>query len=126
MKKQYITDIIEKIVGDKVKAEMVVERLTDEGVLNLGYGSADINLVLTTFQETFGTTKHSKYDRFAANRLCMKYGAQGVAGIIKLLGASSDEKFAPVVNTVTELETKLPSVLNFLRKANSQEEIIGS
>lgn len=123
MKREYIAKRIEKIVADKVKAEMVMDMLTEEGVLHLGYGSADIDLVLTTFQETFGTTKTTRFDRFAANRLCKKYGARGVAGIIKLLGQEED-KYKPVVNSVVELEAKLPSVLNYLRKTNEKEDII--
>lgn len=120
---QYITDMITSIVGDKIKAEMVVERLRDEGLLVLGYGDVDIDQVVDKFSVTFGTTRTSKYDRFAANRLTAKYGSMAVCGIIGLLGAASESKYAPVVNTITELEAKWPSVINFIRKNKGEETI---
>lgn len=105
------------------EAEMIVDRLMEEGLLHLGYGDADIDIVVETFTDTFGTTKVSKPDRWAANRLVKKYGSQSVVGIIRLLGQGSTEKFAPVVNSVADLETKWVSVLNFLRKQKGDEVI---
>jgi hypothetical protein len=124
MNRQYIIDIVTRIVGDKPTAEMVIERLTDEGVLSLGYGNADIDKVVEAFSMTFGTTKVSKYDRFAANRLCSKYGSQGVVGVIKLLGENSSVKYAPVVNNVAELENKMVSILSFLRTLSNNDKTI--
>ena len=105
-------------------AESVVDRLMEEGVLHLGYGDADIDLVVTTFADRFGTTKVSNTDRFAANRLVKKYGSQSIAGIVNLLAQHSTEKYAPVVNNVSELESKFPSVLHFLRSLSDQEDEI--
>lgn len=121
MDKKYVLDFVTQIVGDKVKAEMIVERLTDEGLLNLGYGNADIEAVVSKFTETFGTTKVSKYDRFAAKRLTDKYGRQAIIGIIQLLGDNRTERYAPVVGNMAQMEEKIVSILNFLRTINKEE-----
>ena len=55
----------------------------------------------------------------AARRLATKYGSQAVVGIMRLLHQSSDNQYAPVVNSVSQLEEKWPSVLNFVRKQKS-------
>lgn len=122
----WVVDLISQVVRDRPTAEMVVERLMEEGVLNLSYGDADINRVVTTFTDTFGTTKVSKADRFAANRLVRKYGAQSVVGIVQLLAQNSTQRFAPVVGSVSQLEQKWVSVLNFLRNIQQDnDEVIG-
>ena len=123
MRKQYIIDLIATIVKDKPTAEMVVERLEEEGLLVLGYGSSEIDNVVQKFTDTFGTTKTSKYDRFAADRLTKKYGSQAICGIIGLMGEHGSEQFAPHLNNLSELENKLPSVLLFLRKQRGDETI---
>lgn len=101
---------------DAPTAEMLVDRLMEEGLLNLGYGNADVDRVVQSFADAFGTTKTSRSDRFAANRLARKYGAQSVVGIVQLLAQRSTEKYAPVVNSVSDLENKFVSVRNFLAK----------
>lgn len=123
MRKQYIIDLVATIVKDKPTAEMVVERLEEEGLLVLGYGSSEIDNVVQKFTDTFGTTKTSKYDRFAADRLTKKYGSQAICGIIGLMGEHATEKFAPRLNNLSELENKLPSVLLFLRKQRGDETL---
>lgn len=126
MKKQYVIEVISKVCGDKVTAEMIFDRLSEEGVIHLGYGDADIDEVVRVFTETFGTTKVSNTDRFAANRLVRKYGAQAVVGIIKLLAQNNTERYAPVVGSIAQLETKWVSVLHFLRNVQSNgDEVIG-
>jgi hypothetical protein len=123
-KRAWVVEIVQSVTRcDVPTAEMLVERLTEEGVLHLGYGDADIDRVVDKFTETFGTTKVSKQDRWAANRLVKRYGAQSVVGIVSLLGQMSTERYAPVVNSVADLETKWVSVLNFLRKQKGEEEI---
>ena len=104
-------------------AESIVDRLQDEGLLHLGYGDADIDRVVEKFQATFGTTKVSRTDRFAANRLVKKYGAQAVTGIIDLMGQSREDRYAPIVNNISELEDKFVSVTSFLRKRKGDEVI---
>lgn len=123
MKKEYVTELIANIVKDKPTAEMVVERLIEEDLLNLGYGNSDIDAVVIQFSETFGNTKTSKYDRFAAKRLTEKYGRDSIVGIIQLLGKRKDEKYCPVVGSVSELEQKIVSVMNFLRKGMDNQDL---
>jgi hypothetical protein len=121
-KKIWVVELVTQIVGDKPTAEMVVERLMEEGLLVLGYGDADIDKVVEQFKLTFGTTKVSKYDRFAAGRLVKKYNSQAIVGIIGLLGQHRDEKYAPVVGSITQLEDKIVSVLHFLRNLDKDED----
>lgn len=123
MRKQYIIDLLMKVVRDKPTAEMVVEVLQAEGLLVLGYGSSEIDNVVQKFIDTFGTTKTTKYDRFAASRLVKKYGDSPVCNIIDLLGKSATQKFAPRVNNISDLESKMPSILIFLRGMKGDEEI---
>lgn len=122
-KRKYILDLLEHIIGDKIKAEVVMERLTDEGVLVLGYGDADVDKIVDKFKETFGTTKTSKIDRYSAHRLGAKYGSQAVTGIIQILGDNQGVRYAPVVNSVADLESKWVSILNFVRNLKSDEVI---
>lgn len=123
MKRQYLVDVVNHIVKNKQTAEIVIDRLIEEGALHVGYGNADVDKILLSFSNTFGTTKASKYDRFSATRLASKYGVQAILGIIGLLGQNSQEKYAPVVNNVSELESKMPSVLNFLRNIEGSKEL---
>lgn len=128
-RRTWVVEVITQLVKDAptsaaaATAELIVERLTEEGLLHLGYGDADIDIIVEGFSQTFGTTKTSKQDRWAARRLADKYGSQSVRGIVRLLAEHSTEKYAPVVNTIVQLEEKMPSVLNFLRKLSGDEEI---
>lgn len=123
MKKEYVTELIANIIKDKPTAEMVVERLMEEDLLNLGYGNSDIDAVVIQFSETFGNTKTSKFDRFAAKRLTEKYGRDSIVGIIQMLGKRRDEKFAPMVGSIVQLEQKIVSVMNFLRKGMDNQDL---
>jgi hypothetical protein len=123
-RKAWVVDLVTTIVSDRPTAEMVVDRLMEEGVLVLGYGDADVDKIVEKFADTFGTTKVSKYDRFAANRLAKKYGSQAVCGIVDLLAANGKEKYAPVVGSVAQLEEKWVSVLNFVRNHKDGDEVI--
>jgi len=123
MRKQYIIDLVVTIVKDKPTAEMVVERLEEEGLLVLGYGNSEIDNVVQKFTDTFGTTKTSKYDRFAADRLTKKYGSQAICGIIGLMGEHATEKFAPRIGSISQLEEKIVSVMHFLRTLKSDETL---
>lgn len=122
-KKDWVVEIVTQIVGDAITAEMVVDRLMEENLLHIGYGNADIDKVVEKFKTTFGTTKVTRYDRFAANRLVATYGMQAVCGIIQLLADNSTEKYAPIVGSIAQLETKWVSVLNFVRSLKNDEII---
>ena len=117
-KQKWITELLTPIVGSVQTAEIVVQILSDEGLLNLGYGNNDVDRILQKFTNSFGTTKTTKYDRFSANRLATKYGGQSVCGVIQLLSEHSEAKYAPVVGSVSQLEEKWVSCVNFLRKLN--------
>ena len=119
----YLFEAVNKIIKNEVTTQMVFDLLNEEGVLHEGYGDADVDRILKKFSDTFGTTKASKYDRFACGRLAGKYGVQSICGIMGLLGDNSTEPYAPVVNSVKEFEDKMPSILNFLRKLDKGTEL---
>lgn len=120
--KQWVSQLIAGVAGiDRPTADAVVERLMDEGLLHLGYGDADVDKIVETFISTYGTTKTSRQDRWAANRLSQKYGSQAVCGIIQLLGKRSTERYAPLPRNVADLEDKWVSVLNFVRQQPGEE-----
>lgn len=120
----WVIDLVTQLVKDRPTAELVVERLQEEGVLHLGYGNADIDQVVEVFSELFGTTKVSRQDRWAANRLVNKYGAQTVVGVIELLAEHCREQYAPVIGSIVQLENKWVNVISFLRNSSQGREII--
>lgn len=123
-RRAWVVQLVTQIVKDEPTAEMVVDRLTEEGLLHLGYGNADVDIVVKKFTDTFGTTKVSQADRFSAHRLTKKYGSQAIVGIVQLLAEHSTEKYAPVVGSIAQLETKWVSVVNFLRNISADNEEI--
>ncbi|HET7630453.1 MAG TPA: hypothetical protein VFK03_03700 [Candidatus Saccharimonadales bacterium] len=115
MRTEYVLSLITPIIGNPQIAEDVVEVLARENLLNLHYGEQAVGAVVEAFKEAFGTTKVSKYDRFAAHRLAEKHGQEAVVTIIRLLAQKSSEKFCPTVNSISQLEEKWVSALRFLR-----------
>ena len=101
----------------------MVDRLSEEGVLQIGFGDSEVDSIIEKFKTTFGTTKASKHDRYAAHRLAGKYGSQSVCGIIQMLAEHRDEKYVPVIGSVTQLEDKMVSVLHFLRSLKTNDTI---
>lgn len=124
MSKEQIIELITSIVGDTHTATMIVNTLLDEGVLHIGFGNKAVDMVCEQFKHSFGTTKVSKRDRYAASRLSDKYGTQAVIGIIKILAVNSGEPYAPVVGSVQQLEDKWVQVLNFVRKSSVEKEVL--
>lgn len=88
------------------------------------YGNPDVNTIVDTFKERFGTTKTSKNDRFAAKRLAAKHGADNVARVIIALGDSVGDTYAPSVNSVQQLEEKWVSVGKFLNNKSSDNMVV--
>jgi hypothetical protein len=123
-RRDYILDLLAGVAldGNKELAEAILVLLEAESVLHLGYGDAEIDGVIDKFTLCFGTTKTTKYDRYAAHRLVAKYSGHAVAGIIELLASRSKERYAPLVNNITQLEEKWVSVLAFLREDNKRED----
>lgn len=120
-KKDAITAII-PIVGSKVTAELVIERLYEAGYLQLGYGNKDVDNIVSTFQETFRTTKTSRADRYAADRLAKLHGAQAVSSLIKLYATMNNDEYAPVISNVKQLEDKWINVVSFIRKKAQKQQ----
>lgn len=108
---------------DPSTAELIIERLSDEGLLHLGYGRAEVDQIVDAFRAEMGTTKVSQNDRFAANRLADKFGAQSVVYAIKAIAPGG--QYVPVVNNISQLEDKWVSVMNYVRsKVQEQNDTI--
>lgn len=122
-REQAISVVAQVLGGDIVSAEMIVDRLLEEGLLVVGYGDADVDSIVVKFTDTFGTTKTSKQDRYAARRLANKYGSKSVCGIIQLLADNSSNQYVPIPNSVAQLEDKWVSILNFLRNLKQDEPL---
>lgn len=123
-RKQAALELIQSVVGDKPTAEMVLERLQDEGFLHLGYGNVAVDQIVAAFKETFGNTKTSKHDRMSAHRLANAHTTQAVVGVIQLLAQLQDHRYAPTVGSVAQLEDKWVNVVAFIRKQQQGTEVI--
>lgn len=106
----------------KKRAEPLLEALkTISDAEPKTYGNPDVNAIVGEFKQQFGTTTVSKYDRFAAKRLFTAHGTENVCNVIRILAHFSDDKYAPAVNDVRQLEEKWVSVGKFLNnKGNGQ------
>lgn len=122
-RRRWVLEQITGVTGDSAKSETILKLLEQEGIVHLGFGDAEVDQILEAFKSVFGTTKATRQDRWAAHRLAQKYSSQAIVGIIRLLGENSRERFAPVVNSVSEMESKMSSVLNFLRKLEKDDVI---
>lgn len=123
-RKEEALKAIESVVKDRAMAEAVLERLQDDAFLHLGYGKAEVDQILGAFQEKFGSTKITKYDRTAANRLANVHTVKMVLAAINMLSSLSNEKYAPTVGSVQQLEDKWVNVVSFLRKQQQQGEVV--
>lgn len=85
------------------------------------YGQPEINEVIATFKEVFGTTKATRYDRFAAKRLITKHGVANVKLVITALAAKGSAKYSPTVNSVSQLEDKWVSIVKYLHADTPKE-----
>lgn len=113
----YLTDLVMEMAAcSEETAKALLERLKDEGFLHVGYGKAEVDIVLETYVEAFQAPKVTQADRYAANRLISRYGASTVVTVIKLMATKSGDKYAPVVGSIRQLEDKWLNVLAFLRK----------
>lgn len=100
----------------------IVDQLIREGAIPLTFaGNIEVGLILDTFQMGFGTTAASRTDRYAAARLAKRYGVEEVVRIVDGLATHKAEKFAPVVNSLTQLEQKLPQVMRFVQTKGGAE-----
>lgn len=101
--------------GAILAADDIIDQLITDGLLSLGYaGDPDVSAVVDQFQMAFRTTATIRTDRFAASRLAKRHGQATVAHVIQTLAARRNEKFAPTVNNLTQLEQKWPTVERFV------------
>jgi len=84
----------------------------------------DIQTVIETFSDSFGTTMSNKYDRFAAKRLIDKYTVEGIVKVIKALRTFSDDQYCPTVNNIRDVEKKWPAVIKYVGNRLKRKEIV--
>jgi predicted DNA-binding protein YlxM (UPF0122 family) len=84
----------------------------------------NIQLIINTFADCFGTTKSTAYDRYAAKRLHVKYTAPEIAKLIEALSNLMDDQYAPTVNSVVQFENKLPQIVKFVRSKTDSAKMI--
>lgn len=112
---------IEPLVNE---SGLVTEPMTPlEAQVKKDLRNPDVQEIINAFQDCFGTTSASKYDRFAASRLAKKYGAKNIVGIIRLLSQHRSDKYTPVVNSVRQIEQKWVNIGSFFNRVKSEEAI---
>lgn len=112
------------VKGDTPTAEAIIERLQDEGLLHLGHGKAEVDQIVGTFKELFGSTRTSQMDRAAANRLATAHTTQAVIGVMKLMKQAQHQQYAPTIGSVKQLEDKWVNVISFIRRQQMQNEVV--
>lgn len=113
--------ILSRFVSSE-QAEAILAALEQAGLLDLtDYGNAEINAVIEQFKQVFGTTKASRYDRYAASRLIKRHGLEMIKAVILALAARSHDKYSPTVSSISQLEEKWVNVIKFLQLGNTPE-----
>lgn len=119
-----VSNILTSWIGthDLDVAIPIVDQLIMDGIISLAYaGDPDVSAAVDQFQIMFHTTAPLKTDRFAASRLTKRHGLATVLFFIQQLGNRRTEKFAPVVNSLTQLEQKWPSIEKFIGTEGRKE-----
>lgn len=91
------------------------------------YGDKDVNAIVELFNELYGVTKRSQWDRFAAHRMAISKqygGVDGVMATIRLYHQFRAEKYAPGVSSVRQFEEKLPAIVTFLQRKMQDSEVV--
>lgn len=112
------------IYNAKKRNATLLEALKSLTSESKSYGDAGINTIISAFNNTFGTTKASRWDRYAAKRLSARYGAENITAVIRALGDMKGAAYMPSVNSVQQLEEKWVSVGNFLTKMGNNTKVI--
>lgn len=110
----------QRIYDARKRLDPVIKSLETVNEYKRDMRDPNVQSIVEAFSAAFGTTKVSRTDRFAAKRLHVKHGADNVVKIINALANKSDNKFAPTVNSVTQLEEKLVSIVKFLKGTESK------
>jgi hypothetical protein len=103
-------------------ATQIVDQLIEDGLLPLTMaGQPDVAAIIDQFQLAFHTTAPNKTDRFAAARLAKRHGSATVVYIIQEFSKRTNEKYAPTINNVTQLEQKWPTIVRFVSSSGASE-----
>lgn len=111
------------IYNARKRLEPIITAIKDIDGYKRDLRNNDVQKVIDLFQATFGTTSSTAIDRYAAKRLHAKYG-DDILKVIQALAKFGSEKYCPTVNSVYELEKKLPGVIKFLKQQSETNLVI--
>lgn len=124
MNRKSIVKLIEGLLKAGTSADGIVDSLIAKKLLNVSYGSQEVDLIVDTFKDSFHTTNTSRWDRFSAKRLSEKHGHNTVIVVMRYLADHSGERYCPVVNSVVDVEKKWNSILAFIQRNSGLVETI--
>lgn len=114
----------QRIYDARKRVEPILEALKQVDPYKRDLRNKDVQSIIEAFMTAFGTTKASEYDRYAAKRLHVKHGTENMIKVINSLAAHAGEQYCPSINSVTELENKLPSIIAYLKKQSGSMVVI--
>lgn len=89
--------------------------------------AGNLNDIITLFKDinpSYERLFSNKTQRDALNRLIKKYGDEKVRSMIRIIGKTNGEQYAPTITTPAQLEENLGKLVAFLRKNQNQKPII--
>lgn len=95
------------------KEERIKNKENNTKVLG-DYGNPQVNEVVKCFEDSFGfTLTRKQLNRQAAYRLVKKYGLEKVLGAIKAAYEVQEDRYAPGISNLLDLEEKLPRLAKY-------------
>lgn len=113
----------QRIYEARKRLDSLIQSLTQVEPYKRDGRDPNIQSIIDAFLSCFGTTSASKYDRYAAKRLHVKYGAEKIVNIIQALSQKAGEPYAPTINSVSDLEKKWPQVGQFLNRQTNDRMV---
>lgn len=118
-----LVKLIQDYIPNQKTAVALAEALLDEGFIAKKPMNTDVDRIVTAFKKSYGTTKVSRYDRYAAKRLLERYSVDDVIGIIKITASFQGHKYCPVVGSVVQLEQKWVNIKRFMQTMAEKEDM---
>lgn len=111
-----------KLSKEKRSKVKLIKDNTAKAVKTSSFGNPEINEVIQLFEETYGFPLTGKQkNRYAANRLLKVHGLEKVKQSILAAHAVISEPYAPQITNIMDLEEKMPKLVLFYQKNNSQQ-----
>lgn len=84
------------------------------------FGNSQVNEVVKCFEDSFGfSLTRKQLNRQAAHRLANKYGVEKVQQAIKAASEIQEDRYAPSINNLLDLEEKLPRLVKYFATRSS-------